>query len=75
LLARCPLTGRHRWRLLTTSGNGQPAFGAYIRDPDQNSFVPHEILVLTLERARIAEITGFLSAEPFERFRLPAAVD
>jgi hypothetical protein len=44
-------------------------------DAERKSFVPNEILVLTLEGARIAEITGFLSNDPFERFGLPAAPD
>jgi RNA polymerase sigma-70 factor (ECF subfamily) len=74
-LARVPLAGHHRWRLVPTRANGQPAFGTYKWDAERQSFVPHEILVLTLEGARIAEITAFLSTEPFERFGLPAALD
>jgi RNA polymerase sigma-70 factor (ECF subfamily) len=74
-LARLPLAGRARWRLVPTSANGQPAFGVYNWNAERNSFMPHEILVLTLDGARIAEITAFLSAEPFERFGLPASLD
>jgi RNA polymerase sigma-70 factor, ECF subfamily len=74
-LARVPLAGRRRWRLVAIRANGQPAFGAYTWDAERNRFVPSEILVLTLDGARIAEITAFLSTEPFERFGLPAALD
>jgi RNA polymerase sigma-70 factor (ECF subfamily) len=74
-LARLPLSGRYGWRLVPTHANGQPSFGTYRWDAERNAFVPHEILVLTLDGARIAEITAFLSTEPFERFGLPAALD
>jgi RNA polymerase sigma-70 factor (ECF subfamily) len=74
-LARRPLTGRHRWRLVPTWANGQPAFATYGWESENERFEPHEIVVLTLEGARIAEITAFLSSEPFERFGLPAALE
>jgi RNA polymerase sigma-70 factor (ECF subfamily) len=74
-LARVPLSGGHRWRLVPTRANGQPAFGKYRWDAEQESFVASEILVLTLDGARIAEITTFRSIEPFERFGLPAALE
>jgi RNA polymerase sigma-70 factor, ECF subfamily len=74
-LARKPLTGRYRWRLVPTRANGQPAFGTYKWDTELESFVPAEILVLTLAGARIAEIIAFRSSEPFERFGLPAALE
>src|SRR5262245_58510692 len=74
-LARVPLAGRVRWRMVPTSANGQPAFGTYGWDAERNAFVPHEILVLTLEGGRIAELTAFLSNEPFERFGLPASLE
>jgi RNA polymerase sigma-70 factor (ECF subfamily) len=74
-LARLPLSGRYRWRLVPTRANGQPAFGTYKWNAERASFLPSEILVLTLAGARIAEITAFRSTEPFERFGLPAALD
>jgi RNA polymerase sigma-70 factor (ECF subfamily) len=74
-LARVPLAGRPRWRLVPTSANGQPAFGAYRWDAERNAFAAREIIVITLDRDRIAEITAFLSSEPFERFGLPALLD
>ena len=74
-LARGPLAGGSRWRLVHTRANGQPAFGAYRWDAERNSFAAREIIVITLDGDRIAEITAFLSAEPFERFGLPAVLD
>jgi RNA polymerase sigma-70 factor (ECF subfamily) len=74
-LARVPLSGRRRWRLVPIGANGQPAFGAYTWDAELERFVPHDIIVLTLDGDRIAEITAFLFDQPFERFGLPAALD
>jgi RNA polymerase sigma-70 factor, ECF subfamily len=74
-LARGPLAGRSRWRLVPTHANGQPAFGAYRWDAEQSFFAAGEIIVITLDGDWIAEITAFLSAEPFERFGLPALLD
>jgi RNA polymerase sigma-70 factor (ECF subfamily) len=71
-LARVPLSGRRRWRVVPIRANGQPAFGAYTWDVEREAFVPHEIIVLTLDGALIADITAFLFTQPFERFGLPA---
>jgi RNA polymerase sigma-70 factor, ECF subfamily len=69
-----PLDGKARWRLIPTRANGQPAFGNYIWDDEANAFVPHAIVVLTLDGDRISEITTFLGTEGFERFGLPERV-
>jgi RNA polymerase sigma-70 factor, ECF subfamily len=74
-LTGVPLTGRHRWRLVRTRANGQPAFGAYVWDGERETFAANEIIVLTLEGPRIAEITAFRSAEPFARFGLPSVLE
>jgi RNA polymerase sigma-70 factor (ECF subfamily) len=66
-----PLAGTVQWRVVPTRANGQPAFGEYIWDADSETFIPHGIQVLTLEGAKIAEITAFLTSEGFERFGLP----
>jgi RNA polymerase sigma-70 factor (ECF subfamily) len=71
-LSRVVLARSDRWRLVPTRANGQPAFGGYEWVAERNAYVPHEVLVLTLDGALIAEITAFLSTEPFERFGLPA---
>ena len=74
-LARAPLASHHRWRLVPTRANGQPAFGTYLWDGERDRFIAREILVLTLAGRWIAGLTAFLSTEPFERFGLPAALD
>jgi RNA polymerase sigma-70 factor (ECF subfamily) len=66
-----PLAPGARWRLVPTSANGQPAVGEYLWDRDSERFVAHAITVLTLDGSRIADITGFIGDEGFERFGLP----
>jgi RNA polymerase sigma-70 factor (ECF subfamily) len=51
--------GIRRYRLIPTSANGQPAFGAYGYDHGEPVGYPHGVLVLTLEGDRISAITRF----------------
>jgi RNA polymerase sigma-70 factor (ECF subfamily) len=69
-----PLADTAGSRIVPTWANGQLAFGHYPFDADKRTFVPHGIMVLTLDGAEIAEITAFLTPEPFERFGLPAEI-
>jgi RNA polymerase sigma-70 factor (ECF subfamily) len=48
----------HRWRMLPTRANGQPALVVYEHASD-DPYQPHGIQVLTLIGARIARITAF----------------
>jgi RNA polymerase sigma-70 factor (ECF subfamily) len=64
-----PLAEGRRWRVVPTRANGQPALGYFQWDGE--SFIAHGINVLTLDAARIAEITAFLTPETFGRFGLP----
>jgi RNA polymerase sigma-70 factor (TIGR02960 family) len=58
------------YRLIATRANGQPAFGAYVRDPVAGVAHAAGLLVLTLAGDRISVITRFdNSALP--RFGLP----
>ena len=58
------------YRLVATRANGQPAFGAYVRDPRANLAHATGLLVLTLAGSRISAMTRFdNSALP--RFGLP----
>ena len=66
-----PLAGGLRWRLVPVRANGQTAFGTYLWDTDEESFMPHGINVLTLDGSRIAVITAFLEPTAFGRFGLP----
>lgn len=70
-LAAEPLT--HRWRLLATWANGQPAFGCYRWMPGRGRFVGEGVNVLTLREGRITAITAFL-VEDLGSFGLPAEI-
>ncbi len=64
--------GRRRVRVIPTRASGQPAFGTYSWDPEQEVYLPTVIQVLTLDGPRIAEITGFVDPALFAGFGLPA---
>jgi RNA polymerase sigma-70 factor (ECF subfamily) len=66
-----PLAGTAPRRMVPARANGQLAFGDYNWDADSEHFIAHAITVLTLDGAKIAEITAFLTPEAFERFGLP----
>ena len=53
------LEGQRRYRLIPTRANGQPAFGFYISDPGASVFHAIGLLVLTLARSHICEMTLF----------------
>ena len=69
-----PLSGAAPTRLVATHANGQPAFANYFWDADREAFVANDIVVLSMDGARIAEITAFLTREVVERFGLPAEI-
>jgi RNA polymerase sigma-70 factor, ECF subfamily len=62
---------RDRWRHLPAQANGQAAVGCYRWDAQKGSYVAWVLDVLSLERGRIAAVTGFLTPEAFRRFGLP----
>jgi len=63
-LAHGPLTGEWRWRHLAAQANGQPAVGAYTWQPEERSYRPFALDVLTLRGTRIQEITSFITRSP-----------
>lgn len=73
-LSGWPHGGAKRWRLLPARANGQLAFGGYVWEEDKQTFVAHEINVLTLRGAQIEEITAFLTPDSFQHFGLPAEI-
>jgi RNA polymerase sigma-70 factor (ECF subfamily) len=73
-LRRYPLSDDHRWKMLPTSANGQPALAGYIWDGDADAFVPNCLSVLTLRDKQIEEVMAFLTPEAFVRFELPASI-
>jgi RNA polymerase sigma-70 factor (ECF subfamily) len=71
-----PLTSCGTWRMRSTTANGQPAIGSYLRPFDETG--PHTawaINVLTLRDGRIADIISFIGDEHFLALDLPLAVD
>jgi RNA polymerase sigma-70 factor (TIGR02960 family) len=62
---------RSRWRFLPTTANSQLAFGTYLWEAAEDTYVPGGLDVLTLREGRVAEVVAFLSAD-FTRFGLPA---
>jgi RNA polymerase sigma-70 factor (ECF subfamily) len=59
-----------RLRYVPTTANGQPALGTYQRDPG-GGYRPIALDVLTLDGARIVDITAFRTPEVFPLFGLP----
>jgi RNA polymerase sigma-70 factor (ECF subfamily) len=57
--------------VLPTEANGQPAFGHYLWDQAAQAFVPRELVVLTLDADRIAELTIFRDPKLLGHFDLP----
>jgi RNA polymerase sigma-70 factor, ECF subfamily len=78
---------RDRWRLLPTRANGQVAFGCYAWDPDERSYSPLSLDVLTLQGSIATDVTSFatphtrgpdrerFAIDVFGRFGLPPRLD
>jgi RNA polymerase sigma-70 factor (ECF subfamily) len=66
--------GRRRVRVVPTRASGQLAFGTYSWDDERGAHLPTVLQVLTLDGARIAEITGFVTPAAFRGFGLPEAL-
>jgi RNA polymerase sigma-70 factor (ECF subfamily) len=60
-LIRGPLSGDWRWRHLPSHANGQPAVGTYTWVEREGTYLPFSLDVLTLEGARIRDITAFIT--------------
>jgi RNA polymerase sigma-70 factor (TIGR02960 family) len=73
LRARVPLFGG-QLRLVPTRANGQPAFGAYLRDPPAAVARFYGLLVLTLDGDRISAITWFGDRGLFGHFGLSRTI-
>jgi RNA polymerase sigma-70 factor (TIGR02960 family) len=58
-------------RLIPTRANGQPAFGAYLPDPQAAIARAYALIVLTLEGDRISAMTWFGERSIFAHFGLP----
>ena len=60
--------------LVPTRANGQPAFGAYLRDPGTPILHAHGVLVLTLTGDRISALTRFHDNALLAAFGLPRSL-
>jgi RNA polymerase sigma-70 factor (ECF subfamily) len=68
-LARYPMSGTWRWRVVESQANGQPALGFYTWDEDERAYLPFALNVLTLRGEQISDVVAFVarSIEPTER--------
>jgi RNA polymerase sigma-70 factor (ECF subfamily) len=60
-LAGWPLSGTWRWRHILIRANGQPALAFYAWDPDEESYLPFALNVLSLRGDRISDVTAFIA--------------
>jgi RNA polymerase sigma-70 factor (ECF subfamily) len=60
-LAGWPLSGQWRWRHVRTRANGQEALAFYSWDPEEESYLPFALNVLTLRGDRISDVTAFIT--------------
>jgi RNA polymerase sigma-70 factor (ECF subfamily) len=67
-----PFRDGARWRVVPTQANGQLAFGEYVWKEEAAAFVPHGIMVLTMDDDLIGELTVFIDPQLFDSFGLPA---
>jgi RNA polymerase sigma-70 factor, ECF subfamily len=66
---QCP-GGAHDMRMVPTRANGQPAFGLYMRGPDE-AFHPFHLQVLTIGPGGVEHVGAFFGEEVFATFGLP----
>lgn len=69
---RCP-GGAHDMPMVATAANGQPAFGLYMRQPD-DSFTPFQLQVLDIGPQGVRHVTAFVGPDLFSTFGLPASL-
>jgi RNA polymerase sigma-70 factor, ECF subfamily len=73
-LARGPLAGGQSWRIVPCHANGQLAFGHYLLDEERGAHVAHHVVVISVDGARVAEITAFHVPDLFVYFGLPDGI-
>jgi RNA polymerase sigma-70 factor (ECF subfamily) len=75
-LANSPMSGDWRWRVVRTHANGQPALGYYTWQPEEGTYRPFALNVLSLRDGQISDVTAFIvrvapSADPEVILRMP----
>jgi RNA polymerase sigma-70 factor (ECF subfamily) len=69
----CPAEAPGDQIMVPTSGNGQPAFALYMREPD-GTHRAFQIQVLTLTDRGVSHVSTFFDTTLFEQFGLPDVV-
>jgi RNA polymerase sigma-70 factor (ECF subfamily) len=64
-----PLSGDWRWRHLPARANGQAAVGSYSWYDEEDAYLPFALDVLTLDGARIGQVTSFITRSTIGRDR------
>lgn len=65
---------RGRWRLQSVRGNGLPGFATYRIDPDNESYVPARLQLLSIAEGEISTVTAFFDPRVFEYFDMPGTI-
>jgi RNA polymerase sigma-70 factor (ECF subfamily) len=60
-----------RTRIQPVRASGEPAFAAYLFDPESGQYHAHSIHVLRIEEGQLAGLTTFLNPALFAHFALP----
>jgi RNA polymerase sigma-70 factor (ECF subfamily) len=56
-----PMSGDWRWRAVLVRANGQPALAFYAWDPEEESYMPFALNVLTLRGSQVTNVTAFIT--------------
>jgi RNA polymerase sigma-70 factor, ECF subfamily len=59
--AQWPMSGDWRWRTVFVRANGQPALAFYAWDPEEESYLPFALNVLTFRGSQISDVTAFIT--------------
>ena len=57
------MSGQIRWKMLITTANGQPAFGAYAWDPEEQAYMAFALNVLTFRGDKVSDVVAFAVKE------------
>ena len=67
-----PMNGQIKWKMQITTANGQPAFGAYAWDEDEQAYMAFALNVLTFRGDKISDVVAFaikeIDADAAERY-------
>jgi RNA polymerase sigma-70 factor (ECF subfamily) len=71
-LANFPMNGQIKWKMRIATANGQPAFGAYAWDEDEQAYMAFALNVLTFRGDKICDVVAFaikeIDADAQERY-------